>query len=638
MTQEPSAQSVTPATSARNRTLIAQLMAKINNGCEQEALSVCETLSNEAGHPVALYGLAVLAYQHGRIKTAVEALTLAHELDAYEALYTEMLAVLYAMAGNLADATYFAKLSVTRHIDEVALALLPASLPSFSLSLSSIKTKPLLASAETLEASRSFSAAAELYERHLVFFPGDRSATSGLARCLLALGRPGQVLGALDALDPEHKAEPAIASLLGAAYAALGEFGTAAVYHRQALAAAGDDLEIGCASLRDALFEPGADAARLAEQAATWARTLPARALPAPEPLSAPPVSVGYLVSASRDIRDIEVVAALVPALDNRRFKPTFYGYLPNDDPSNALLRHCAGQWRDISECDPFTLAAIIEGDGVDVLIDVGGHAAPNQLAALAQRPAPWQVSWLGNPGRLGLDQIDAEFCDEHELDDGAGNARRHCLAGGLYCRDVLPFRRRPSSARPGPVTFGADINVPQLHPELLVAWSRILEGVPGAMLVLRDRGFLEAGLIGALSSRFQLAGISDRIDLISGGADGFYNQVDVVLAPFLELNPHNTIDALAQGAPVLALAGAGRHRRQSAALLRRNGLADLVCDHEADYVAAAVRLGRSAEARRGAELAVTEALKDAPLFRPAKVAAGFAAAILALTGLGGSS
>ena len=169
-------------------------MAKINDGREAEALADCETLSKEPDHPVALYGLAVLAYQHGRIKTAVEALTRAHELDAYEALYTEMLAVLYAMAGNLSDGVYFAKLSVTRQVDEITIALLPGSLPLFAQCLTSIKTKPLLASAEALEAARNHAAAAELYERHLVFFPGDAVAIRGLARCLLAAGRPGQAL------------------------------------------------------------------------------------------------------------------------------------------------------------------------------------------------------------------------------------------------------------------------------------------------------------------------------------------------------------------------------------------------------------------------------------------------------------
>ncbi len=647
MTVEPSVQTVSRAKSARNRTLIAQLMAKINDGREAEALADCETLSREPDHPVVLYGLAVLAYQHGRIKTAVEALTRAHELDAYEPLYTEMLAVLYAMAGNLPDAAYFAKLSVTRQVDEITLALLPGSLPPFALSLSSIKTKPLLSSAEALEAARSHSAAAELYERHLVFFPGDAVAVRGFARCLLAAGRPSQALGVLEELPAGDREAAVNAGLLGAAYAALGEAGAAEAHHRRALAGAPDDIAIGCAALRDAVFTPEITAGQLAERNAAWARTLPAREFPAPAPLSAPPVGVGYLVAGSRDLRDLEVAAALIRVMDGQRFRPTLYGYRPSDDPLNAALRHCAGQWRDVSECDPHTLAAIIEGDGIDVLVDIGGHGAPNHLAALALRPAPWQVSLLGNPGDLGLAQIDADFVDAHEIageaaGDGAheiageaAGGRRRALAHGVYCREFAPPRRRLAGGRPGGVTFGTDIGVTQLHPELLAAWAGILGQVPGATLALRDHGFLEAGLIEPLSNRFQLAGLSERVDVITAGTDAFYEQVDVVLAPFVEINPHDTIEALARGVPVLALAGAGRHRRQSAALLRRNGLGAFVFDGVADYAAAAVALGRSAEARAAAGEAVVEALAGAPLFHPAQVAAGFEAALLALVGLG---
>ncbi len=639
MTVEPSVQITNRAGSARNRTLIAQLMAKINDGREQEALADCEALAaKEPEHPVALYGLAVLAYQHGRIKTAFEALMRAHELDSHEPLYPEMLAVLYAMAGNLPDATYYAKLSTSQQIDEIAVALLPASLPAFAQCLISIKTKPLLASAQALEMARAYSGAADLYERHLVFFPHDAGAIRALARCLLAIGRPGQALGFLAELPAADKAAAANASLLGAAYAALGEAGTAAAHHQQALTSAPDDLEIGCAALRDAVFEPAISAARLAERATALAQVLPTREAPAAEPLPAPPVSVGYLVSATRDIRDLAVVAALVQTIDPRRLKPTFYGYRPVEDPLNATLRHCAGQWRDISECDPFTLAAIIEGDGIDVLVDIGGHGAPGHLAALALRPAPWQVSWLGNPGGLGLSGIDTEFVDAHELDGpGAEDPTgHHRLPGGPYCRDLAPPRRRNIDGRPGAVTFGADIAVPQLHPELLAAWAAILEAIPGATLVLRDHGFLEAGLIDPLSSRFQLAGIADRIDVIAAEAAGFYDQVEVVLAPFVEINPHNTIEALAQGVPVVALAGTGRHRRQSAALLRRNGLAAFVAEGEADYVTLATRLGRSAGARAAARAALVEALATAPVFQPTLVAAGFSAAILALVGLEG--
>ncbi len=618
------------AIAPEHRVLIARLMAKFNSGLMNEVLNDCEILlQEEPDHPAALYGLVVLAYHHGRIKTAVEALTRAHELYPNEALYTEMLAVLYAMAGNLADATYFAKLSMTRGIDEVTLLLLPSSLPSFTQSLSQIKAKPLLASAEAQEAARYHAAAAELYERHLVFFPDDAAALHGLARCLLASGQPGQAMDFLSNLPADASATTA--SLYGAVWTALGEAGTAETHHRRAMQIAPDDAVVSCAALCDAVLAPAVTAANLANMAASLAASLQARE-PAPvEPLVRPPVAIGWLVSGTRDVRDLAVVSALVSALNSRRFKPTFYGYGPNDAPLNAPLRNCAGQWRDISECDPHTLAEIIGGDGIDVLVDIGGHGAPNHITALALGAAPWQVSWLGNPSTLGLAGV-TELADEHEFTVESGSTRRLPLLHGVYCRDLPPPLRRIAAHRPP--TFGADIQVAQLHPDLLAAWAEIFTRVPDGILALRDHGFLEAGLIEPLSERFRLAGLAERVDIISGDGAAFYDQVDVMLAPFVEINPHPAIEALAQGVPVLALAGKGRHRRQSAALLRRNSLSAFAFDDEVDYVTAAVCLGQSADARAEAFATIADALAEAPLFRPKLVAAGFSAAIEALVGL----
>lgn len=635
MPQEPAVETTSRAKSLQNRLLIVRLMAKINEGREQDALADCEALGCEIDHPVALYGLAVLAYQHGHLKMAVEALTRAHERDACEPVYTEMLAVLYAMAGNLPDAIYYAKLSASQNIDDFTLTLLPRSLPAFTVCLTTIQTKPLLGSASALEAARLYGSAADLYERHLVFFPGDAGAVRGLARCLLAIGRPGPALSGLDALPNEGGTDAGALSLIAECHTALGEAAMAEAYHRQARELAPDDISIGCAQLRDAVFEPGALETRLTDLNAAWAGSLPGAAaasggaVPA-EPMSGP-VAIGYLVSDTRDVRDLGVMKAVVEALDPRRFRPAIYGYRPIDDPLNAELRHVAGgQWRDISESDPHTLAAIIKGDGIDVLVDVGGFGAPVHLAAMALRPAPCQVSWLGNPGRLGLAQIDADLVSPFELDedDRAAAAGRQVLSHGIYCSPAAPPLRRWTTARPSGITFGADLRTAQLHPDLLIAWARILEGVPEATLVLRDHDFLAGGLIEPLSARFQAAGIVERVDIITAEPDTFQCQIDVMLAPFVEINPYETIAALSQGTPVVALAGKGRHRRQSAALLRQNGLGGFVAGRKEDYIAVAVGLGRSAEAWSAATAVVAEALATAPLFQPAQVAAGFAEAI----------
>jgi tetratricopeptide (TPR) repeat protein len=622
------------AESRQNRAEIGRLMDLFAAGQEAEMLAACQRLArSRPDHPVALYGLAVLALKHGKRKIAGDTLMRAHERDPWEAVYTEMLAVLYTMAGNLSSAVYFAKLSASLGLEGV-LPLLPAALPALTSVLATIRTMPLLTSAQTLTSTHHYGKAAEYYESHLTFFADDLAAVRGLAQCHLMTGRPMQALAGLSQqLDRGAAATAGDYGLLGAAHAALGDAAVADDFYRQAEALAGDDIAIGCARIRDAVFDPDRDEAALAALARAWADTLPQQEPPPPSLVGDRPLRIGLLISALRDSRDLDVVAAVLKAANPQQVKRYVFGHGALDDAANVALRPGTDQWQDISECDPFTLAAILQGDEIDVLVDVGGHAAPAHLAAMALRPAPWQVSWLGNPGTLGLAQIDAELADENEgVATGADAGRRRFLANGLYTCDQPAPQPRPAPVLPGLIAFGVDIGLSQLHDDLLAAWARLLGQLPQATLVLRDRGFVAGGLAELLISRFAGAGIADRVDVITAEPEAFYDQVDVVLAPFVEINPHETIAALRQGLPVVALSGPGRHRRQSAALLRRNGLGWLVADDVDGYVATAARLAQSPQAWSEAAATLSQTLATAPLFQPALVAAGFYQAIRELS------
>jgi len=641
MTVESLPETVSRSESARNRTIIARLMAKLRAGLKDEVLAECEALETDgADHPAALYVLGVLAHELGVIKAAFEALMRAHERDPGEPVFAEMLAVLYAVAGNPREAVYYAKLSQSLGLDEATLALLPRSLPAFTQAMAAVQETPYLVKAEARAAARRHAEAVTFYEQHLAFFPSDPAGTRGIARTLLALNQPVRALAHLSDFPATGVTTAVDLSLLGEAYAALGNASAASASHEDAVTRDPQSVEAGCARLRDAVLDPGRDAAALAGLNAAWAATLPTEPRPPAAAIADRPPRVGYLVSAVRDPRDLEVVATVLSATDSRRSRRFVYGHGSIDDALNAGLHYCYDRWSDIGGCDAHTLAAIVRGDGIDVLVDTGGHAAPVHLAALALRPAPWQVSWLGNSGTLGLPQLDAELVDAYEFEAGdleaaaPGGARRLAVAGGIHGYDRARPAGRTEPGRSGAFVFGADIRLPQLHADLLAAWARVLEGAPGARLALRDREFVDGNLLTWLVSRFSEVGIAERVDIVTADSATFGTQVDAMLAPFVELNPHDTAAALRQGAPVVALAGSGRHRRQSAALLRRCGLDALVAGDVGGYVETALGLARSPEAWRTATGAVARAVETATPFQPAAVAAGLQAALRTVAGL----
>jgi protein O-GlcNAc transferase len=52
-------------------------------------------------------------------------------------------------------------------------------------------------------------------------------------------------------------------------------------------------------------------------------------------------------------------------------------------------------------------LAARIRDDRIDILVDLKGHTEGAPTAAIARRPAPIQVQWLGYPGTMGAPYVD---------------------------------------------------------------------------------------------------------------------------------------------------------------------------------------------------------------------------------------
>ena len=91
------------------------------------------------------------------------------------------------------------------------------------------------------------------------------------------------------------------------------------------------------------------------------------------------------------------LVKDTLKAFNRSRVEPTLYHAGTVNDWVTEELRSCF-TLRDVSSLDDAALAALVQQDGIDVLVDLSGHTAGSRLTAFAYRPAPVQVSRTQSP------------------------------------------------------------------------------------------------------------------------------------------------------------------------------------------------------------------------------------------------
>lgn len=273
-------------------------------------------------------------------------------------------------------------------------------------------------------------------------------------------------------------------------------------------------------------------------------------------------------------------------------------------DDMTLRMEALAAGWRSLSDLDDAAAAALIERDGVDILVDLAGHTAGGRPLLLARRPAPVQVTWLGYPDTTGMPVVDWRLTDAI-ADPPGGTAGRHAERLVRLPRGFLAFQP-PAGAGPvadppalanGFVTFGSFNSLAKVTPEVVRVWSALLARVPSARLLLKSRGFEDVAVRSAVLHDFVRRGVRpERIELLApmeSVADHLrtYDRLDVALDPFPYNGTTTTCEALWMGVPVVTLAGRHHVARVGASLLARCGLEELVREDEAGYVEAAAAL-----------------------------------------------
>lgn len=316
-------------------------------------------------------------------------------------------------------------------------------------------------------------------------------------------------------------------------------------------------------------------------------------------------IVLGYV---SGDFHAISPAFAIRPILQNHdksQFEVVCYSTAPKRDAVTESFQAVADRWHDASQWSDDELAAAIQADKVDILIDLSGHTQGNRLRVFARKLAPVQVTAWGHATGTGLPTIDYLFSDPVIIPEPA---RRHFAEKiwDLPCAIIveppsLALRSaQPPVLRNGYVTYGVFNRVGKFSDVAVSAWARILRSDPAARLIMKDRLLDDPSVRAVQLKRFADHGIAaQRLELIGYTLRDehlkAYGMIDVCLDPFPSNGGVSTWEAAYMGVPVVSKLGESTSSRVGGAIMSAVGLPEFVAETEDDYV----RIALAAKAER---------------------------------------
>ena len=312
-------------------------------------------------------------------------------------------------------------------------------------------------------------------------------------------------------------------------------------------------------------------------------------------------IRIGYL---SNDFHNHATAFLMIELFENHdceQFELFAYSYGEDDGKEmRARLESSFEHFVDVQALTISETAETINGDGIDILIDLKGFTRGTRTEVLAHRPAPVQVNYLGYPGTLGVDLCDYIITDRFLTPLAAAADYSESFA-------YLPESYQPHGHHVEIATAPSrtSVGLPEtgfvfccfnqsnkITPEIFEVWCRLLSHNPDSVLWLLADQMAEGNLKnlamqhGVLPSRLLFAEHLSQDDHLAR------LQLADLLLDTLPYNAHTTAsDALWAGVPLVTCSGETFASRVAGSLLHALGLPELITEDLEGYYELALAL-----------------------------------------------
>ncbi len=489
---------------------------------------------------------------------------------------------------------------------------------------------------DSLTKLRRFEEAKTAFEASILHAPHEPLASGGLSRCLLELG---DAEGSVEVCRESVRASPAHPD----AHRVLTTALVTLLRQRAGVQAAvgglqhsGDDPLLLEASVYAMNVADGVGGS----ESLVMHRRLAAAACP---PVSRAPSSfardrdparslrVGFLSCDFKHHSCAYFLEGPLAAFDRSRITPILYSTTRGQDEVTQRFRDIC-EFRDFVGVSAPDMAAAIDHDKIDILLDLCGWTARSHMKFLAQRVAPIQIAYLGYPNTTALPAMDFRIVDAITDPPGSESHSSERLIRLDRCficfrpDPAWPVVAPPPFERDGVITFGSFNHIKKVGERAIELWGDILSRVPRSRLLLKSLDMPDA-VAAEIRQRMAAAGIdASRIDVVAYQPDrhqhiAVYERVDIAVDSFPYNGTTTTCEALWMGVPVVTLAGDQHRSRVGASLLTCIGLPELVASDEAAYVDIATALASDLSRVRSYRESIRSRMAASPLLDAASMA-----------------
>lgn len=252
---------------------------------------------------------------------------------------------------------------------------------------------------------------------------------------------------------------------------------------------------------------------------------------------------------------------ALMEKHDRSQFKIVLYSNTSRKDRVTEGLQRVADVWVETLGLTDDVFARRIREDGVDILVNLGGHTSGNRLPVCARKVAPVQIEYLGYPETSGVPAMDFRITDNRT--DPAETAEAYCTEKIIRMPDCFhcyrPHGRAPDPA-PSPhvskgyVTYASFNVLPKVNDRTIAAWCAILKAVPNAKFFIKCKQLRDRSVQERIRGDFARFGVDPaRVEMeafVPSVQDhlGQYGLVDLALDTFPYNGTTTTCEAIWMG------------------------------------------------------------------------------------------